>query len=98
MKLVGDAVRSSGLHLPLIGIAPWGIFGSEIEETLLSSFDDNDLYCDKHTSDGVAKLNPYHNHFVLVDSGKSGRDAFGSEIALRAAFEGSIYKTRRHPV
>ena len=34
-----------------------------------------------------AALNQHHSHFVLVDNGKSGRDAFGCERRLRASLE-----------
>ena len=45
-----------------------------------------------------APLNPHHTHFVFVDDGKVGRQAWGSEIQLRSALEAAISKAKGIPI
>jgi transient receptor potential cation channel subfamily M protein 2 len=45
-----------------------------------------------------APLNPHHTHFILVDNGKEGGAAWGSEISLRAEFEATISNTKNVPI
>ena len=45
-----------------------------------------------------APLNPDHTHFVFVDTEKSGKAAWGTEIDFRVQLEHSISKMFRAPV
>ena len=45
-----------------------------------------------------APLNSGHTHFVLIDAGNEGREAWGSEIAARSRIENHLAGTLRVPL
>lgn len=94
MRLVGDALARFEVKQPLIAIAPHGaIYGREdIDRT--SGGRCRYSWDDPASEDG-APLNPYHTHFLLVDSGRSGKDAWQSEIKVRARFESEYAYDRK---
>jgi hypothetical protein len=42
-----------------------------------------------NSAEGAA-LEPHHSHFILVDTGREGRAAWGNEIPLRFAIERKV--------
>ena len=50
-----------------------------------------------NSADGAA-LEPHHSHFILVDTGREGRAAWGNEIALRFAIERKVRDASPRPV
>ena len=50
-----------------------------------------------HNSADGAALEPHHSHFILVDTGRQGRAAWGNEISLRFAIERKVAAHRHAP-
>ena len=95
MKFVGQAMHEYNVDLPLIGIAPWGATNGR--RLLAGSKGHNVLYTAGPPSAQGAPLNPHHTHFLLVDSGKSGGEAWGTEIPVRSRLE-MLYTNKRVPM
>jgi hypothetical protein len=87
-----DAIETPpGKHPnPCIGVLPWGAI-SEHEHLLQNPQGNNYVY---GTMEGLntgrrdprdirIRLEKHHTHFVFVDDGSSGAQAFGSELAVR---------------
>ena len=85
MKLVGAAMQDHPGDVPVIGIGPWGAITGR--EQLAECHGEKINYESFAASSEGASLNPGHTHFILVDSGKSGAAAWGSEIEARFNFE-----------
>ena len=52
---------------------------------------------DKPSVDG-APISPHHSHFLFIDSGREKREAWGSEIVVRAEIEQHMMKSRACPM
>lgn len=70
--------------LPLIGIFPVGVTNGRKDTQLLKCKGQTVAYHAEKASIEGCPLNPDHTHFILVDNGKSGFPAFGSEIQFRS--------------
>ncbi|EOD23701.1 hypothetical protein EMIHUDRAFT_457924 [Emiliania huxleyi CCMP1516] len=92
MKLVASSLSSSGVSMPILGFSPFGAI-NEREKLERVYGGASTMVSTKATKDG-APLNAHHTHFLLVDSGKHGVKAWGTEINLRVAFE-SFYLERK---
>ena len=101
MKLVGDAVSDYAVSdtVTAIGFSPWGaiVHKDELDE---AAYEERlraervgelgeRLYTGQPRDNGPAgaSLDANHSTFVLVDSGREGRPAWGGEIELRSAVE-----------
>ena len=95
-----------------MGIGPWGAISHRDELDPAASSPEGRLADGESTSvvgavkytadrssnsaDGAA-LEPHHSHFILVDTGKEGRAAWGNEIALRFAIERKVSSASPRP-
>ena len=96
MRLVGQAISKLDIKLPLIGIFPWGVTNGR--ERLDAAVGRVASYAGAPASSSGAPLNSDHTHFILVDNGKVGGPAWGSEIALRSSLEATIANTKNVPI
>ena len=96
MRLVGQAIGKQDVALPLIGIFPWGVTNGR--ERLAGTVGKEASYAGSRANIDGAPLNASHTHFVLVDNGKEGRAAWGSEINLRAGVEAMVANTKNVPI
>ena len=99
MELVGKTMQDSP-GLPCIGVAPWGVVHKhenmleQIEKKkypgLVFAYDgqsEHEAKSREDRSEVRVALDPHHSHFILVDDGFEGFDAFQGEIALRAELD-----------
>ena len=99
MKLVGNTIVRHGLTVPLIGVLPWGCINGRDE--LHRNIGRITSYSNEVAGQPSAyssPLNRHHSHFVFVDNGKAGKDAWGSEIDMRATLELAVCKAQKTPV
>jgi len=96
MKMVGSAMQASSGQVPVIGIGAWGTTNGRKMLQDARGIAVN-YSADKANADG-APLNSSHTHFILVDSGREGRDAWGTEIAARSRIEDHLSGTKRVPL
>ena len=95
MKLVGDAMHKGGLiDVPVVGIAPWNAVHGR---ATLEGCKGQEVFVRYKSSDTEGRLNPYHTHQILVDSG-SNAATWGGEIALRARLERTYATQKGVPV
>jgi len=96
MNMVGRMLQESSVEVPCIGVAAWGIVA---EKEKMEKLDNGRVHDYGGTTELGKKtpkeqhrvaLDPNHTHFVLVDNGREGEAAFGSEIDLRSALETCI--------
>ena len=85
MKIVGELFQDRQTAVPLIGIFPWGVINGR--DDLAGQRGGTMSYTRKPPTREGAPLNKYHTHFLLVDDGKVGGVAWGSEIGFRSAME-----------
>ena len=52
---------------------------------------------DKPSVDG-APISPHHSHFLFIDAGRERREAWGSEIVVRAEIEQHMMQSRAVPM
>uniref|UniRef100_A0A7S3AMF8 TRPM SLOG domain-containing protein n=1 Tax=Haptolina ericina TaxID=156174 RepID=A0A7S3AMF8_9EUKA len=100
MKMVGKAMQEQAPKVPVIGIGPWGaIAGRDDKGGLAEAYGDKVNYTSlqKATAAG-APLNSAHSHFLLMDTGKEGFKAWGSEIDARIGLEGYLADSMRIPL
>lgn len=96
MRALGDLKarqRTRLRHVPLVGIASWG--NVKASEVLKPCLGETVHYPRAAATEEGAPLNPNTSHFVLVDSNKTGRAAWGSEIALRTGLENHFHEVHR---
>lgn len=96
MRLVGDAIAKQDIDVPLLGIFPWGVTNGR--EKLEASVGKDASYAAAPASGSGAPLNANHTHFILVDNGKEGGAAWGSEISLRAKIEATVSNSKNVPI
>jgi len=96
MRLVGQAIAKQDIELPLIGIFPWGVTNGR--DRLDAAVGRVASYAGAPASGSGAPLNSDHTHFILVDNGRTGGPAWGSEIALRSNLEATIANTKNVPI
>ena len=98
MKLVGSTFHRRDIRRPLIGVFPLGV--TQGHDILIENRGGVAPYLLKtHGPDANgAPLNPYHTHFLLVDDGTVGRDAWGSEITVRTRLEIAAAATKGTPI
>ncbi|CAK9110765.1 Transient receptor potential cation channel subfamily M member 2 (Estrogen-responsive element-associated gene 1 protein) (Long transient receptor potential channel 2) (LTrpC-2) (LTrpC2) (Transient receptor potential channel 7) (TrpC7) (Transient receptor potential melastatin 2) [Durusdinium trenchii] len=93
MDLVGRAMHRHDARrtVPCIGVTPFGALKDAWRATLdpVESFPDAGVVEApvKTDSGQLAGLQEHHTHVVLVDGGKRGQDAFGTEVDMREALE-----------
>lgn len=85
MKIVGELFQDRQTAVPLIGIFPWGVINGR--DDLAGQRGGTVSYTRKPPTREGAPLNKDHTHFLLVDDGKVGGVAWGSEIGFRSAME-----------
>lgn len=96
MRLVGDAIAKQDADVPLLGIFPWGVTNGR--EKLQASVGKDAPYAAAPASGSGAPLNANHTHFILVDNGKEGGAAWGSEISLRTKIEATVSNSKNVPI
>ena len=96
MKLVGDALYSRDVSVPVLGIIPWGVVNER--QVLDGAVRNVATYKRTPPSGQGAPLNPYHTHFVFVDNGAECGKAWGSEINLRTSVETHLARVKRVPI
>ena len=96
MKVIGSVMADSPVKVPIIGIGPWGAINGCNQLAARGA----KVNYDNSTKPGIdgAPLNSQHSHFVLIDSGKEGRHAWGGEIETRFEFEDYLAGTMRVPL
>ena len=107
MQLVGDCMWMRSVNQPLIGIVPFGAVkgartlkgnaGRTVPAHTGSRASSSRRVNSSSADEGVA-LNGWHTHFIMVDNGKSGVEAFGGEIEFRGQLEMFYFNERRVPV
>jgi len=98
MRLVGNALAKYNVDLPVVGVFPWGVVNEREQLANASSSSSVTAYKPTPPSIDGAPLNPHHSHFIFVDDGKRGRQAWGSEIQMRSALEAAISKAKGIPI
>ena len=81
---LGDTVN-------LVGIIAWGMTPGRDK---LVGCSGELVTLGQESGDRSRMLEPHHTHFLLVDDGTTGTDAWGSELAFRARLEGAIAVAR----
>ena len=99
MHLVGKAMHDAGVEgkVPLLGISAHGAVNNRDKFDSLKF--GHAVYQDprKPSVDG-APISPHHSHFLFIDSGREQREAWGSEIVVRAEIEQYMMKSRAVPM
>jgi hypothetical protein len=93
MKLVGEAMARNAIESPLIGILPWGVVNHR--NVLSTDVQRASLYKSSPPSPGGVPLNPYHTHFIFVDDGNEGCEAWGCEDKMRTSLETHIHRMKK---
>ena len=88
MDLIGKAVHDAGAKIPVIGIAPWGVFGGN--HCLRNSTDVADIKVFEKVEGGLCGLDANHSHFIFIDNGMRHHKSWGGEIKLRCALQQAI--------
>lgn len=98
MKLVGEAMHKGGLvDVPVVGIAPWNAVHGK---SALAGCKGQEVFVDAGRASRESiegRLNPYHTHQILVDSGPMAA-GWGSEIELRSRLERTYATAKGVPV
>lgn len=98
MKLVANAFEEGFVHhVPLIAVTSYGcVNGREVCE---GARGERVTYASTQGASVTgAPLNPFHTHFVFVDSGKVAPEAWGKEISLRSNLEATYTQLKGVPL
>ena len=99
MHLVGKAMHAAGVvgKVPLIGISAYGAVNNRDKFDSLKFGRAVYQDPDKPSVDG-APISPHHSHFLFIDAGRERREAWGSEIVVRAEIEQHMMQSRAVPM
>lgn len=96
MALTGQALAEVSSDVACVGISTWGVIHSR-DKLHGRRGGLGILQQLEPSSASGTNLEPNHSHFVLVDSGKEGKTAWGGEIKFRTALEHALSRRKKVP-